>query len=275
MQTARRRPALWSRLPPRPAPRRRRPDPAAFPAAVLYCTLCSFMLGYHVHEKAVLMVAVPLGLLAAAGRMPGGRAAAGDCLFLSTVGTYSLFPLLFEPQEYAVKVRVWLMSAAAAPVCKPTWAGAAGCLVAVLPPGRPQPWHPLPPTRPPRAPGHPSAQVLLLVTFSLIAAEWLPRLDYGASPAQPARKRGKGSGGGSTSGGGEAGAATEDGRGGGLLSRAERWYLWGLVGVELGTSWVLPAALGERLPFLPLMAVSLYCSLGMLHAWRRLAAQCW
>lgn len=42
------------------------------------------MLGYHVHEKAVLMVSVPLGVLAAAGRLPGGRAALGDFLFLST-----------------------------------------------------------------------------------------------------------------------------------------------------------------------------------------------
>ena len=69
---------------PPPPCARRRPEPGAFPAAVLYCTLCSFMLGYHVHEKAILMVSVPMAVMAAAGLMPDGRRAAGDFLFLST-----------------------------------------------------------------------------------------------------------------------------------------------------------------------------------------------
>lgn len=220
------------------------------------------MLGYHVHEKAVLMVSVPLGVLVAAGRMPGGRAAAGDFLFLSTLGTYSLFPLLFEPQEYAIKVRWW----AAVEWCGVVVEEGAMCS---LPPA----WglrvlkavsHEVPPTHPPTHP-LPLTQVLLLVAFNLIAAKWLPRLDYGSPATKQGRKRG-----GSSSSNGDS-----DGRGGALLSRPERLYLWGLVGVELATSWVLPPLLGERLPFLPLMAVSLYCSLGMLHAWRRLAAQCW
>ncbi len=69
---------------PPPPCARRRPEPGAFPAAVLYCTLCSFMLGYHVHEKAILMVSVPMAVMAAAGLVPDGRRAAGDFLFLST-----------------------------------------------------------------------------------------------------------------------------------------------------------------------------------------------
>ena len=39
-------------------------------------------------------------------------------------------------------------------------------------------------------------------------------------------------------------------------------------------SWLLPALpQAQRLPFLPLMAVSLYCSLGMLYCWARMAAR--
>jgi hypothetical protein len=38
-----------------------------------------------VHEKAVLMISVPMGVLAAAGLMPGSRAEAlSDFLFLNT-----------------------------------------------------------------------------------------------------------------------------------------------------------------------------------------------
>ncbi|PRW44369.1 putative dolichyl pyrophosphate Glc1Man9 c2 alpha-1,3-glucosyltransferase [Chlorella sorokiniana] len=192
----------------------RRPEPRAFPAAVLYCTLCSFMLGYHVHEKAILMVTVPLAVMAAAGLMPDGRRAAADFLFLSTVGTYSLFPLLFEPEEYPIKV-------------------------------------------------------LLLVTFNVIAATWLPQLPLETDKAAGGSK-------GCKRGGNHGSSRAASGSSGALpLIPWERLYLWGLVALELATSWVLPLLLGERLPFLPLMAVSLYCSLGMLHAWRRLAQLTW
>ena len=60
---------------------------------------CSFMLGYHVHEKAVLAVTVPAALGAVADRR-----AAGEYLFLATVSTYALFPLLFTAAEYPIKV---------------------------------------------------------------------------------------------------------------------------------------------------------------------------
>ena len=61
--------------------------------------MCSFMLGYHVHEKAILVVTVP----AAINAITDCRAA-GNYLFLSTVGTYQLLPLLFTPTEYPIKV---------------------------------------------------------------------------------------------------------------------------------------------------------------------------
>ena len=254
------------------------------------------------------MVTVPLAVMAAAGLMPQGRRATGDFLFLSTggrvgvpllhapdhqfpaallqhhtsqhpalcasffplraVGTYSLFPLLFEPEEYPIKVN--------------------GGLWPTLWPHQPLPaalLHHLPVLvarhcrrrmLQSRAHAHaassrlrlalPPLQVLLLVTFNLIAAAWLPQLPLGPADAgggSKGRKRGDG---------GSAGGA---GKGGPLLTAHERLYLWGLVAVELATSWLLPPLLGERLPFLPLMSVSLYCSLGMLHAWRRLAQLTW
>lgn len=97
--------------------------------------------------------------------------------------------------------------------------------------------------------------MLLLVTFNLIAWAWLPQLPLDGVGGRAKGKRGGG--------------------GGAVPQRYQRAYLWGLVAVELATSWVLPPLLGQRLPFLPLMCVSLYSSLGMLHGWRRLAAQCW
>lgn len=106
-------------------------------------------------------------------------------------------------------------------------------------------------------PAHP--QVLLLVTFNLIAGAWLPQLPLGGGAAG-GKKKGSGRGGGS---------------GHPLLRWSERVYLWGLVAVELGTSWVLPPLLGERLPFLPVAAVSLYCSAGLVYSWARLAALTW
>lgn len=112
--------------------------------------------------------------------------------------------------------------------------------------------------------------MLLLVTFNIIAAAWLPQLPLDGSKAASAskgRRRGGNSGSAATTG--SNGSSTL------LLTPYERLYLWGLVAVELAISWVLPLLLGERLPFLPLMAVSLYCSLGMLHAWRRLAQLTW
>ena len=51
------------------------------------------------HEKAILMVAVPAAALALS--MP---AVPPYFLLLNTIGTYSLFPLLFRQQEYSIKV---------------------------------------------------------------------------------------------------------------------------------------------------------------------------
>ncbi|TDH70399.1 hypothetical protein CCR75_000371 [Bremia lactucae] len=75
------------------------PDPSIFTSALAYCMLCSFLLGYHVHEKAILQVTLPLALMA-------GDSVASMRLyrFASGVATISLFPLLFTPAEHGTKV---------------------------------------------------------------------------------------------------------------------------------------------------------------------------
>ena len=59
------------------------------------------MLGFHVHEKAVLTVLIPMALHAV-----DDHQAARRYMLLSTAGTYALFPLLFELREYPIKVTV-------------------------------------------------------------------------------------------------------------------------------------------------------------------------
>jgi alpha-1,3-glucosyltransferase len=94
----------------------RNPLPGNLWPAVVYCSLCSFMFGYHVHEKAILITLIPMAVIAAkgcgyAGSSPvdrieehRGAVAGRRFMFMSIVGTYSLFPLLIRPEEYVVKV---------------------------------------------------------------------------------------------------------------------------------------------------------------------------
>ncbi|OBZ76913.1 Dolichyl pyrophosphate Glc1Man9GlcNAc2 alpha-1,3-glucosyltransferase [Grifola frondosa] len=71
----------------------------SFVAALTLCGYTSFMFGWHVHEKAILLVLVPLSLLA-------GETHAYFRTFLlaSVAGIFSLFPLLFTPAETLVKI---------------------------------------------------------------------------------------------------------------------------------------------------------------------------
>ncbi len=57
------------------------------------------MLGYHVHEKAILMSIVPLALEAA-----GSLRCARIFQRLSTIGHYSLLPLIYTQDECILKV---------------------------------------------------------------------------------------------------------------------------------------------------------------------------
>ncbi|KAM6984301.1 dolichyl pyrophosphate Glc1Man9GlcNAc2 alpha-1,3-glucosyltransferase isoform 1-T1 [Tautogolabrus adspersus] len=83
----------------------RRPRGArGFLRCLLLCALGSFMFGWHVHEKAILIAILPLSILAVESRED-----AGIFLILSTTGHYSLFPLIFTPAELPIKVALMLM----------------------------------------------------------------------------------------------------------------------------------------------------------------------
>ena len=79
--------------------------------ACCYCFLSSFMFGWHVHEKAILHVVVPMALLLGRVRTNDDdtdaeyRENTRDYVILSIAGYYALLPLLFREDEYLMKVR--------------------------------------------------------------------------------------------------------------------------------------------------------------------------
>lgn len=50
------------------------------------------------------------------------------------------------------------------------------------------------------------------------------------------------------------------------LSGIEKLYLWGLLPLELFSSFFHPLFISPKLPFLPLMAISVYCSVGVIYS---------
>uniref|UniRef100_A0A8D0L8C6 Alpha-1,3-glucosyltransferase n=2 Tax=Sphenodon punctatus TaxID=8508 RepID=A0A8D0L8C6_SPHPU len=78
--------------------------PKGFLRCLVLCALSSFMFGWHVHEKAILLAILPLSLLSV--EKPKD---AGIYLFLSTTGHLSLFPLLFTAPEFPIKILLMLL----------------------------------------------------------------------------------------------------------------------------------------------------------------------
>jgi alpha-1,3-glucosyltransferase len=75
------------------------PDWETFVGAITLCGYASFLFGWHVHEKAILLVLIPFSLLALKDRRYLGAFRP-----LAVSGNLSLFPLLFTANEFPVKV---------------------------------------------------------------------------------------------------------------------------------------------------------------------------
>jgi len=69
-----------------------------FVGAVTLCGFAAFLFGWHVHEKAILLVIIPFSLLAVKDRRYLGAFRP-----LAISGHVSLFPLLFTTQEFPIK----------------------------------------------------------------------------------------------------------------------------------------------------------------------------
>uniref|UniRef100_A0A9L0RL07 Alpha-1,3-glucosyltransferase n=1 Tax=Equus caballus TaxID=9796 RepID=A0A9L0RL07_HORSE len=78
--------------------------PRGFLRCLILCALSSFMFGWHVHEKAILLAILPMSLLSV-----GKAGDASIFLILSTTGHYSLFPLLFTAPELPIKILLMLL----------------------------------------------------------------------------------------------------------------------------------------------------------------------
>lgn len=74
------------------------PDWEVFVGALTLCGYASFLFGWHVHEKAILLVLIPFSLLALKDRRYLGAFRP-----LAVAGHVSLFPLLFTAAEFPVK----------------------------------------------------------------------------------------------------------------------------------------------------------------------------
>ncbi|OAY75378.1 putative dolichyl pyrophosphate Glc1Man9GlcNAc2 alpha-1,3-glucosyltransferase [Ananas comosus] len=81
-----------------------KPQPKNIIRWVTYACTCGFMFGWHVHEKASLHITIPLGVIAM-----NSSDDASHFFLVSIVSCYSMFPLLFEAQEYPIKVLLLLI----------------------------------------------------------------------------------------------------------------------------------------------------------------------
>ncbi|KAI8147118.1 glycosyl transferase [Fennellomyces sp. T-0311] len=77
----------------------RKPTFDNFLTSLTLCGFASFLFGWHVHEKAILIVLIPYSLMAA-----NSKHHLRTFVMLSAAGIYSLYPLLFHAAETPIKV---------------------------------------------------------------------------------------------------------------------------------------------------------------------------
>ncbi|KAL5973715.1 hypothetical protein ACLOJK_030371 [Asimina triloba] len=165
------------------------PRPSHVTRWVAYTYTCGFLFGWHVHEKASLHFVIPLAIVATSSLED-----ARHYFLLSIVSCYSMFPFLFEPKEYPVKV-------------------------------------------------------LLLVTHT--ALMWLGfSRQFSKGVVQRVNSK-----------------DTAEREGCSLIGWIEVIYLLGMVGVEIWGQFLHPYFFHDKLPFLPLMLISIYCAMGMIYSW--------
>lgn len=71
---------------------------------LIICATCSFMFGWHVHEKAILMILIPIQILCSncASEM-------NSSFFLTVFGLYSLTPLLYSKELAILKLSLFII----------------------------------------------------------------------------------------------------------------------------------------------------------------------
>lgn len=79
------------------------PTPSHFLKALILCAYSSFLFGWHVHEKAIMMIILPMCFL-----VVKDHRYFNTFLLISTSGHISLFPLLFQPAETLIKVCLFI-----------------------------------------------------------------------------------------------------------------------------------------------------------------------
>ncbi|KAM3172358.1 hypothetical protein ACTXT7_014705 [Hymenolepis weldensis] len=72
--------------------------------SIVSAAWASFLFGWHVHEKAVLVITLPLLLLSVVSRRLRGL-----CFYVSTIAHFSLLPLIFTPNEQPVVLSFYLL----------------------------------------------------------------------------------------------------------------------------------------------------------------------
>ncbi|KAG9304272.1 hypothetical protein G9A89_019834 [Geosiphon pyriformis] len=82
----------------------RLPNFRNFMGSLIQCGFASFLFGWHVHEKAILLVLIPFSLIAGESHEHFHT-----FVILSLSGLVSLFPLLFQATESVIKISIFLI----------------------------------------------------------------------------------------------------------------------------------------------------------------------